>query len=114
MYPESFDASARDIIFSDFFVLFIQFLSGFYPPLGFNFARYANPKFDDLFNRATQATSEADRVKYYREAEQLVVEEAPWIFLYHTEAAKILQPNVKNYQFNGLQLNRYKYVWLDK
>lgn len=95
-------------------LFFIQFLSGFYPPLGFNFARYSNPQFDSLFKKATEAISEADRIRYYREAERLIVEDAPWVFLYHPEAAKIIQPYINNYKFNGLQLNRYKYVWINK
>ena len=95
-------------------LFFIQFLSGYWPPLGFNFARYTNPKFDDVFSKATQAISESERIKYYREAEQIVVDDAPWIFLYHPEAAKILQPYMRNYQFNGLQLSKYKYIWIDK
>jgi len=95
-------------------LFFVQFLSGYYPPLGFNFARYSNSKFDELLENATQAMDEQDRIRFYREAEELVVSDAPWIFLYYPEAAKILQPNVMGYEFNGLQLPKYKYVWLKK
>ena len=95
-------------------LFFVQFLSGYYPPLGFNFARYSNAEFDALLGKATGSINEDERIKFYRDAEEIVVSDAPWVFLYYPEAAKILQPDVVDYQFNGLQLPKYKYVWLNK
>jgi oligopeptide transport system substrate-binding protein len=56
-----------------------------------NYMRYQNPQVDRLLERAREELDYAQRVKLYREAERIVMEDAPWItqhnhifeYLYH-------------------------------
>jgi ABC-type transport system substrate-binding protein len=49
------------------------------PPLGFNRGYYRNADVDRLLDRATQSTNEDERARAYREAQQLIAEDAPYI-----------------------------------
>jgi len=47
-----------------------------------NFADYCNERVDELIELATWETDEAKRTEYMDEAQKLIVEEAPWVFLH--------------------------------
>jgi peptide/nickel transport system substrate-binding protein len=47
-----------------------------------NYADYCNPRVDELVELATWTLDEAKRQEYMNEAQQLIVEEAPWAFLH--------------------------------
>ena len=48
---------------------------------GFNTSFFRNAHFDYLLERATWAADETERERLQREAQQLLHDEAPWIFL---------------------------------
>jgi peptide/nickel transport system substrate-binding protein len=56
-----------------------------YPLLrsGQRFARWSNPDFDSIIDKARRTLDEGERVKLYRQASLLAHEEAPWLFLFH-------------------------------
>lgn len=47
-----------------------------------NFADYCNKRVDELIEQATWTVDEAKREEMMREAQQIIVEEAPWAFLH--------------------------------
>jgi len=47
-----------------------------------NYADYCNPRVDELIGLATWTLDEAKRQEYMNEAQQLIVDEAPWAFLH--------------------------------
>ncbi|HEV8310261.1 MAG TPA: ABC transporter substrate-binding protein [Methylomirabilota bacterium] len=51
------------------------------PPAGSNVALYRNPRVDDLLARGAATIGFDKRAPLYREAQQLVWQDAPWIFL---------------------------------
>jgi ABC-type transport system substrate-binding protein len=61
--------------------LFPLFHSSQWMPKGFNTSFFRNERFDDLLERATRATQGAERDSLYGQAQDLLYEEAPWIFL---------------------------------
>jgi len=61
-----------------------------------NTSRYRNPQVDGLLERADRATNEADRIRLYREAERLIVEDAPWILLNYYSTDLLVHPAVRN------------------
>ncbi|QSQ07741.1 Heme-binding protein A [Koleobacter methoxysyntrophicus] len=81
-----------------------------------NFTRFSNPKVDELTNKARTESDQELRRKYYQEAEEIIVEEAPWVFIYHYTTHQILQPYVKGYELPsfGAYSAKYYSVWLDK
>jgi len=52
-------------------------------PNGPNRALYRNERFDELLTQARQTTDQARRAQLYREAQKLLVEDAPWVFVDH-------------------------------
>jgi ABC-type oligopeptide transport system substrate-binding subunit len=47
-----------------------------------NGAGYRNPKVDELFIRASSATNQSERARLYFEAQEILVNELPYLWLY--------------------------------
>ncbi|PKL78442.1 MAG: hypothetical protein CVV27_03300 [Candidatus Melainabacteria bacterium HGW-Melainabacteria-1] len=62
-----------------------------------NISRYANPRVDELVANAEDLNYEPKRYELYREAERLILDDAPWLFLYHPVSYQLVQPRVKQY-----------------
>jgi peptide/nickel transport system substrate-binding protein len=52
-------------------------------PGGPNRALYRNPRLDDLLHQARLVTDQAKRAELYREAQRILVDDPPWIFIDH-------------------------------
>jgi peptide/nickel transport system substrate-binding protein len=61
---------------------------------GGNVAFYSNPKVDELLDKAALEVSSEKRVKFYQEFQKLVIDEAPWLFLYQPMRLFALRDNV--------------------
>jgi ABC-type transport system substrate-binding protein len=83
-----------------------NYLSVFYSknPAPPNYTRYNNPQFDAVFEKALQETNDSARYKLYREADQLMIEDAPVVPLWYDEVIHLVQPNVKGFEPNSLNL----------
>ena len=64
-------------------VMYPLFHSSQWSPNGPNRALYKNEKFDALLTEARQVTDQAKRAALYREAQKILVEDAPWVFVDH-------------------------------
>ena len=62
-----------------------------------NAAFYSNPKVNDLLERAARETDRAARLALYHQAEQTIVDDAPWVFLYHPITYALRQPWVQGF-----------------
>ncbi len=94
--------------------VFSRFLhSGRIP--GMNRAAYSNPQFDELVDRARQTVDEEERKALYRQATEIMMEDAPWVTLYYQHSTRAVKPYVR-----GLKLMPTRPeisitdVWLDK
>lgn len=61
---------------------------------GFNRGRYSNAEVDRLLDLATESTDEAERKKYYGEAQKLIAEDAPYISLWNRTNVAIGLPTL--------------------
>jgi len=52
-------------------------------PNGPNRALYKNARFDELLHQARLVTDQGKRAELYREAQRILVDDAPWIFIDH-------------------------------
>jgi peptide/nickel transport system substrate-binding protein len=48
---------------------------------GFNSGYYSNPQVDDLLSRARSSTDQSERAKLYADVQEIVHEDAPWLFV---------------------------------
>ncbi len=67
-----------------------------------NFTGYANPVVDDLLLQARAAADLPRRVDLYRRAEQLVLDDAPIIPIFHYTYERLFQPYVHAVEVSGL------------
>lgn len=74
---------------------------------------YYNTRADGLFSQAARVTDMKERYTIYDEAQKLIVEDAPWVFLYYPVAYVIRQPWVHDYVLNPMRPTRLERVWLD-
>jgi peptide/nickel transport system substrate-binding protein len=70
------------------------------PPAGFNRGHYSNPEVDRLLDLAGAATGEAERKKYYGEAQKIIAEDAPYISLWNRTNVAVARRSL-----TGLHLN---------
>ncbi len=52
------------------------------PGGGFNGSFYSNPQVDDLLTKATQTFTRDDRAAFYKQAQAIMREDCPWIFMF--------------------------------
>ena len=52
-------------------------------PNGPNRALYKNDRFDELLTQARHTTDQARRAQLYREAQRILIDDAPWVFVDH-------------------------------
>lgn len=83
-----------------------NYLSVFYSrnPAPPNYTRYKNPEFDALFEKALAETNDSVRYELYRQADQVVMNDAPVVPLWYDEVVHLVQPNVKDFVPNALNL----------
>jgi oligopeptide transport system substrate-binding protein len=67
-----------------------------------NLFRYRNHTVDDLLDKARRETNDLRRVKLYREAEQLITNDAPGVMLLHHTYEGLFQPYVEGIEVNAL------------
>jgi peptide/nickel transport system substrate-binding protein len=79
---------------------------------GNNDTFYYNPEVDKLLAEAAPLADRARRYALYDRAEELVVADAPWVFLYNPVAYVIRQPWVHGYVLNPMRPTRLEGVWL--
>ena len=80
------------------------------PPNGPNRAWYSDPKVDQLLSAARHELNPTQRIATYRKAAGIIVEDAPWIFLFQPPQVYVTGKNVNNLVFYPTDLFlRYQY-----
>ncbi|MBV9868228.1 MAG: ABC transporter substrate-binding protein [Abitibacteriaceae bacterium] len=75
-----------------------------------NRAFYSNPKVNALLDAAAVEQDRAKRLNMYSQAEQIIVDDGPWVPLVHTDRYIIRQPWVEGYHLHPMWSARYEYV----
>jgi oligopeptide transport system substrate-binding protein len=81
-----------------------------------NYMGYGNPAVDALLDRARTDSDMARRVELYRRAEEMVLEDAPVIPMWHHTYERLFQPYVKGVEVSGLgdAYIPFRKVWLER
>ncbi|HTO10333.1 MAG TPA: ABC transporter substrate-binding protein [Candidatus Binatia bacterium] len=67
-----------------------------------NYTGYANPAVDNLLLTARNERDPQRRVELYHKAEQLIIDDAPVLPMWHYIYERLFQPSVKSIEVNGL------------
>ena len=85
-----------------------------------NSSRFSSPEVDRLFDEADRLPAGPARLAKYREAEKLIVEEAPWVFVYWYTSRILQKPHVKGFERSAMStapemhFAPMRRVWLDR
>jgi len=94
-----------------------NFLALFYTPnfspIGPNSTRFSDPEFDRIFEEALQTLDQERRYALYQEAEKIVMDTCPWLFISYGSQTRLLQPYVRGFTMNAMDRRFLKPVWFD-
>ncbi|MCL4554778.1 MAG: ABC transporter substrate-binding protein, partial [Actinobacteria bacterium] len=80
---------------------------------GGNRSRYSNPKVDDLLLQAQQTMDESKRFELYKQAQEIVSDDAPIVPISHGNAMAATRSNVKGFKLHLLSINRFRGVKIE-
>jgi peptide/nickel transport system substrate-binding protein/oligopeptide transport system substrate-binding protein len=63
-----------------------------------NRTRYRNAEVDSLIDRAQRTAAAGERYRLYRDAEDLIIRDAPWVFMWHRTDYFVIQPWVEDFR----------------
>ncbi|MFO0645588.1 MAG: ABC transporter substrate-binding protein [Polyangiales bacterium] len=78
-----------------------------------NYAFYRNAELDRLLDRGHVEPDDARRIGLYQEAEQMLLRDAPWAFLYNAVELTAVQPYVRQWSLHPVWNYFPVDVWLD-
>ena len=73
---------------------------------------YSNPEVDKLIDQARSESNSEKRFKLYQDAEQIIVNDAAWVPLYHGKSYLLVKPQVRDYTPAPMIIPNYRYVSL--
>ena len=78
-----------------------------------NHTQYSNKTVDGLLEEARVELDQQTRFEIYHQVENLILEDAPWVPLYHGDSGYVLlKPNVKDYFLFPLVIPKLRYVYI--
>ncbi|MEK7247798.1 MAG: peptide ABC transporter substrate-binding protein [Chloroflexota bacterium] len=75
---------------------------------------YSNPDVDDLLDQASGDVDAQERIDLYQQAEQLIVDDQPWIPLFYGTSSILVKPDVKGYEAAPFAIPSLRYVSVDR
>ena len=82
---------------------------------GGNFGEYTSPELDALLEEGRRASSQEERRRIYEEAQALILDEAPHIFLFHSAQYEALQSYVRGFEhFPNTSYLGLRTTWLER
>ena len=82
-------------------------------PHALNNAFFRHPKLHELLIQAQQTFQRSERVKLYHRAQDIILEQAPWVPLAHAKVFHIFHKTVNGVSYNYLGSINFHHVWID-
>jgi len=86
----------------------------FYSTSRQNNTHYSNPDVDALLLQARTEQDVAKRLALYQQAEQKILDDAPWFPLYYGREHNLVKPYVKNFIFPPIVIPKLRYASIEK
>lgn len=80
---------------------------------GGNLARWCYKPFDDLVEKAVKISDKKERTKLYHTAQEIFVDQAPWVPIAHSVRQVPVRKEVKNYEALARDMNDFSIVDLE-
>jgi peptide/nickel transport system substrate-binding protein len=93
-----------------------NYLSVFYgknpaPP---NYTRYHNPEYDQWYEKAMEIEDDSARFELYRKMDRLIIHDAPVVPLWYDQVIHLVNPNVKGFTPNSLNVLELRRARIEK
>jgi oligopeptide transport system substrate-binding protein len=82
-------------------------------PSFLNSTRHRDARFDSLFALAGRTSEPSERMRLLALAEDRLMENLPFIPLYHERSVRLVQPWVKDFPINGMEYRDLRTVWME-
>jgi peptide/nickel transport system substrate-binding protein len=79
-----------------------------------NWSFYKNPRFDELVDRSRKELDDVRRKALYREASEILCDEAPWAFTFSYRWYSQRQPYVQGWRPHPIWTHELSRTWLDR
>ena len=87
----------------------------FYTDNGGNFGNFSNPALDALLEEGRQVSDQEARREIYVEAQDIILDQAPHTFLFHSSQYEALRPDVRGFEhFPNTSYLGLRTTWLDR
>ena len=92
-----------------------NFLDGlFHSESSNNHTHYSDPELDALLEQARVESDRNTRFELYHQAEQMILDGAPWVPIWHSNGENyLIKPYVKGLPLSALVIPRLRYVYID-
>jgi oligopeptide transport system substrate-binding protein len=77
-----------------------------------NYTRYSNPAYDALYEKSLAETNDSIRYGYYHQMDKLIIADAPVVSMWYDMVIHLVQPQVKGFYANALNLLELRRVKL--
>jgi peptide/nickel transport system substrate-binding protein len=77
-----------------------------------NSVRYQNNEYDAMFEKALSTVDKTERFTYYRMADQIALNDAPYMPICYDEFTRLLQREVRNFPANAMEYRDFTEVFL--
>lgn len=78
-----------------------------------NFCGYDNSEVTELMDESKKILNPTRRTEMYKKIQDIIIDDAPWIFLFHPQTVYANRHNVKNVKINTLNRLRYEDIIID-
>jgi peptide/nickel transport system substrate-binding protein len=72
---------------------------------------FNNPKFDSLYEASLKEVNDKKRYDLYRQAEQLIINDAPIMPIFYDESYRLIHLNIKNFPINAMEYRNLSKVY---
>jgi oligopeptide transport system substrate-binding protein len=77
-----------------------------------NIGNYSNPALDAILDQARVEQDVSKRIQLYQQAEQIIVQDAPVLFISHDVSYMLVKPYVKGFVLTPIDIPLERYLWL--
>jgi oligopeptide transport system substrate-binding protein len=122
---EDFGLFLRDVNEGNFEMFSLGWIADYPDPQNFleiklhsdsanNEAFYSNPQVDALLDQAADEEDEDARLELYQQAEELIMQDMPWIPLYHAKSSYLVKPYVEGFEVPPFVIPNLRYVTINR
>lgn len=78
-----------------------------------NYSRYNNPEVVELMDKAKELINPNKKIEIYKDIQKIIVDDCPWIFIYHPKIALVTKPGIAGVRMSPLGIINYEDILIE-